>query len=92
MSQATVSRVLNDKPGVSAATRTAVLEAVDAKALGFLRVANAALAVMTASGYGRVIGVSGQNAFLTGNVTGAVRNAALIIAATSRLTSFWIPM
>lgn len=58
-----------------------VLEAVDAKALGFLRVANAALAVMTASGYGRVVGVSGQNALLTGNVTGAVRNAALIITA-----------
>lgn len=58
-----------------------VLEAVDAKVLGFLRVANAALAVMTESGYGRIIGVSGQNAFLTGNVTGAVRNAALIITA-----------
>ncbi|GAA4286449.1 SDR family NAD(P)-dependent oxidoreductase [Georgenia daeguensis] len=58
-----------------------VLEAVDAKALTFLRVANAALTVMTASGYGRIVGVSGQNAFLTGNVTGAVRNAALIIAA-----------
>lgn len=58
-----------------------VLEAVDAKALGFLRVANAALEAMAASGYGRIVGVSGQNAFLTGNVTGAVRNAALIIAA-----------
>jgi NAD(P)-dependent dehydrogenase (short-subunit alcohol dehydrogenase family) len=58
-----------------------VLEALDAKALGFLRVANAALAVMTASGYGRIVGVSGQNAFLTGNVTGSMRNAALIIAA-----------
>ena len=30
VSQATVSRVLNDKPGVSAGTRAAVLEAVDA--------------------------------------------------------------
>jgi NAD(P)-dependent dehydrogenase (short-subunit alcohol dehydrogenase family) len=60
---------------------TQVLEAVDAKALGFLRVANAALAVMQGSGYGRIVGVSGQNAFLTGNVTGAVRNAALIVTA-----------
>jgi NAD(P)-dependent dehydrogenase (short-subunit alcohol dehydrogenase family) len=58
-----------------------VLEAVDAKALGFLRVANAALPVMTGAGYGRIVGVAGQNAFLTGNVTGAVRNAALIITA-----------
>lgn len=58
-----------------------VLDAVDAKAVGFLRVANAALGIMTETGYGRVIGVAGQNAFLTGNVTGSVRNAALIIAA-----------
>ena len=58
-----------------------VLEAVDAKALGFLRVANAALPVMTDSSYGRIVGVAGQNAFVTGNVAGSVRNAALIIAA-----------
>ncbi|GLY15003.1 dehydrogenase [Kineosporia sp. NBRC 101677] len=58
-----------------------VLEAVDAKALSFLRLVNAALPVMTAAGYGRIVGISGQNAFLTGNVTGAVRNAALIVAA-----------
>ena len=58
-----------------------VLEAIDAKALGFLRVANAALEVMTTAGYGRIVGVSGQNAFLTGNITGAVRNAALIVVA-----------
>ncbi|KQX07640.1 MULTISPECIES: SDR family NAD(P)-dependent oxidoreductase [unclassified Leifsonia] len=58
-----------------------VLEAIDAKALAFLRVANASLRVMTEAGYGRIVGISGQNAFVTGNVTGAVRNAALIIAA-----------
>ena len=58
-----------------------VLAAIDAKAMSFLRVANAALPIMTRAGYGRIVGVSGQNAFLTGNVTGSVRNAALIIAA-----------
>jgi NAD(P)-dependent dehydrogenase (short-subunit alcohol dehydrogenase family) len=36
---------------------------------------------MTESSYGRIVGVAGQNALLTGNVTGSVRNAALIIAA-----------
>jgi NAD(P)-dependent dehydrogenase (short-subunit alcohol dehydrogenase family) len=36
---------------------------------------------MTGAGYGRIVGVSGQNALLTGNVTGSVRNAALIITA-----------
>jgi NAD(P)-dependent dehydrogenase (short-subunit alcohol dehydrogenase family) len=58
-----------------------VLAAVDAKAMAFLRVANAALPIMTRAGYGRIVGVSGQNAFLTGNVTGSVRNAALIVVA-----------
>ena len=58
-----------------------VLTAIDAKAMSFLRVANAALPIMVRAGYGRIVGVSGQNAFLTGNVTGSVRNAALIIAA-----------
>ena len=58
-----------------------VLHAFEAKTLSFLKVANAALPIMTAAGYGRLVGVSGQNAFLTGNVTGSVRNAALIIAA-----------
>lgn len=60
-----------------------VLAAVDAKALVFLRVAKAALPIMTAAGFGRIVGVSGQNAFTTGNVSGSVRNAALIIAAKS---------
>jgi NAD(P)-dependent dehydrogenase (short-subunit alcohol dehydrogenase family) len=58
-----------------------VLAAIDTKALSFLRVANAAIPLMLRAGYGRIVGVSGQNAFLTGNVTGSVRNAALIIAA-----------
>lgn len=58
-----------------------VAEAVNAKSLGFLRVANAALQVMTEAGYGRIVGVSGQNAYLTGSVAGSVRNAALILAA-----------
>jgi NAD(P)-dependent dehydrogenase (short-subunit alcohol dehydrogenase family) len=58
-----------------------VLDAIDAKALSFLRVANAAIPLMLRAGYGRIVGVSGQNAFLTGNVTGSVRNAALIVAA-----------
>ena len=58
-----------------------VLAAVDAKAMSFLRLANATLPIMARAGYGRIVGVSGQNAFLTGNITGSVRNAALIIAA-----------
>ena len=58
-----------------------VLNAVDEKAMTFLRLANAALPIMTTAGYGRIVGISGQNAYLTGNLTGSVRNAAMIIAA-----------
>jgi NAD(P)-dependent dehydrogenase (short-subunit alcohol dehydrogenase family) len=58
-----------------------VLAAVDGKAMAFLRLANAVLPAMVDAGYGRVVGISGQNALLTGNLTGSVRNAALIIAA-----------
>ncbi|WP_417563315.1 SDR family NAD(P)-dependent oxidoreductase [Microbacterium sp.] len=55
------------------------LEAFDAKAMAFLRVARAVMPAMTDAGYGRIVGISGQNAFQTGNVTGSVRNAALVI-------------
>lgn len=58
-----------------------VQRAFEAKALTFLRAANAAIPIMQEERYGRIIGISGQNAFLTGNIAGSVRNAALIIAA-----------
>lgn len=58
-----------------------VADAFDAKSLTFLRVANAVIPAMRSAGFGRVVGISGQNAFITGNITGSIRNAALIIAA-----------
>ena len=58
-----------------------VADGVDSKALSFLRVANAAIPIMRAAGFGRIVGISGQNALITGNITGSIRNAALIIAA-----------
>ncbi|WP_306231138.1 SDR family NAD(P)-dependent oxidoreductase [Agrococcus beijingensis] len=60
-----------------------VAEAVEGKAMSFLRVANAVIPDMREAGFGRIVAISGQNALLTGNITGAVRNAALIIAAKS---------
>jgi NAD(P)-dependent dehydrogenase (short-subunit alcohol dehydrogenase family) len=60
-----------------------VAAAVEGKAMTFLRIANAVVPSMRAAGYGRIVGLSGQNALITGNITGAVRNAALIIAAQS---------
>lgn len=58
-----------------------VLGAVGAKAMTFLRLANGVLPTMRAAGHGRIIAISGQNAYLTGNVAGSVRNAALIVVA-----------
>lgn len=58
-----------------------VLTAIDDKALAFLRVAQAALPAMRAAGHGRIVGVSGQNAFLSGNLAGSVRNATMNVMA-----------
>ncbi|MEV4352576.1 SDR family NAD(P)-dependent oxidoreductase [Actinoplanes sp. NPDC049596] len=58
-----------------------ILEALDAKAGGYLRVMNAVLPHMRASGFGRIVNISGQNAHLTRSVTGAVRNQAVITAS-----------
>ena len=58
-----------------------VAEAFEGKTLSFLRVANAVIPVMRAANFGRIVGISGQNAFVTGNIAGSIRNAAVIIAA-----------
>jgi NAD(P)-dependent dehydrogenase (short-subunit alcohol dehydrogenase family) len=60
-----------------------VADAVEGKALSFLRVANASIPSMRSAGYGRIVGISGQNALMTGNITATVRNAALNISAKS---------
>lgn len=58
-----------------------VVSAFEAKAMVFLRAANAVIAIMKDAAYGRIVVISGQNAFLTGNITGSVRNAATILIA-----------
>jgi NAD(P)-dependent dehydrogenase (short-subunit alcohol dehydrogenase family) len=58
-----------------------VAEAIANKSLVFLRIANAAIPIMREAGFGRIVAINGQNAYLTGNVTHAVRNAALIVIA-----------
>jgi NAD(P)-dependent dehydrogenase (short-subunit alcohol dehydrogenase family) len=54
-----------------------IVAALEAKAIGFLRVAEAVAPLMVEAGGGRIVGVSGQNARLTASVTGAVRNTVL---------------
>lgn len=58
-----------------------VIEATNAKAMTFLRLANAAVPTMQASGFGRIVGISGQIALMTGNITGSMRNTALNVVA-----------
>jgi NAD(P)-dependent dehydrogenase (short-subunit alcohol dehydrogenase family) len=58
-----------------------ILDAVNGKALAFLRVASAVIPSMREAGFGRIVVISGQNAYLTGNITGSVRNAATILIA-----------
>jgi NAD(P)-dependent dehydrogenase (short-subunit alcohol dehydrogenase family) len=77
----TLDPAFNDAP-------SQVADALDAKTLVFLRIANAVLPGMRAAGFGRIVGISGQNAFVTGNITGSIRNAALIIAAKNLADEF----
>lgn len=61
-----------------------VLEDVNTKAIGYLRVARAAAPHLVAGGWGRIISVSGMNARLTGSVAGSMRNVA-VVALTKNL-------
>ena len=58
-----------------------VLHAVDVKTIGYLRVANAALPVMTKAGSGRIVFINGQSAMVTGNLASSVRNRAVMAAS-----------
>jgi NAD(P)-dependent dehydrogenase (short-subunit alcohol dehydrogenase family) len=55
-----------------------VLHAIDIKAIGYLRLANAVLPVMSAAGRGRLVFVNGQNGLVTGSIRGSARNGAVI--------------
>lgn len=58
-----------------------VLDAVDGKAMVFLRTANAAIPTMRDAGFGRIVVISGQNAWYSGSVTASVRNAVTNVVA-----------
>ena len=50
----------------------------DAKYVGALRCARAALPFLKEQGWGRIINISGNNARIAGNLTGGARNVALV--------------
>jgi NAD(P)-dependent dehydrogenase (short-subunit alcohol dehydrogenase family) len=58
-----------------------ILDAFDAKTIGYLRTMQAVLPGMRERGFGRVVNISGQNAFTTKTVVGTVRNSAVITAS-----------
>lgn len=57
-----------------------VLAAVDAKAMGYLRVTNAVLPQMREAGHGRVVQLGGMHSYMSASVTAATRNAAVVTA------------
>ena len=59
-------------------------EQLNVKVLGYLRCARAVVPSMKASGWGRIVNVSGLAARSTGAITGSVRNVA-VAAATKNL-------
>lgn len=58
------------------------LHQLDTKALGYVRVARAAVPLLRERG-GRVVNVSGMNARATGSITGSVRNLAVVAISKS---------
>jgi NAD(P)-dependent dehydrogenase (short-subunit alcohol dehydrogenase family) len=58
-----------------------ILGQVDTKALGYLRVAQAAVPHLRAAGGGRIVNIAGMNARTTGTVMGSVRNIAVVAIA-----------
>lgn len=71
-------------PGLAGLDDDDFLRQVDVKALGYVRVARAAVPHLRAAGGGRVVNVSGMNARATGSITGSVRNIA-VVAITKNL-------
>ena len=65
-----------------------IASAIDGKALGFLRVANAVLPTQRDHGFGRVVVVSGQNAYFSGNITASLRNTAVSVIAKNLADEF----
>lgn len=71
-------------PGVAGVSSAAMLEELDTKVLGYMRVARAAAPHMIAGGWGRIVNISGLAARLTGSIPGSARNVA-VAALTKNL-------
>ncbi|PTQ12742.1 short-chain dehydrogenase [Sphingomonas oleivorans] len=66
-----------DVPGIAGVSSDYVLEEINTKLVGYLRVARAAAPHLVANGWGRIINISGLAARQTGTIPGSVRNVAV---------------
>ncbi|CAN5251126.1 SDR family oxidoreductase [soil metagenome] len=64
-------------PGVAGVASAYLLDELDTKLVGYLRVARAAAPHLVAGGWGRIINISGLAARQTGTIPGFVRNVAV---------------
>lgn len=64
-------------PGIAGVTSDYVLEELNTKLVGYLRVARAAAPNLVTNGWGRIINISGLAARKTGTIPGSVRNVAV---------------
>lgn len=64
-------------PGVAGVTSQALLDEIDTKLIGYLRVARAAAPHLVVAGWGRIINISGLAARQTTTISGSTRNVAV---------------
>jgi NAD(P)-dependent dehydrogenase (short-subunit alcohol dehydrogenase family) len=71
-------------PGIAGVTSDYILDELNTKLVGYLRVVRAAAPHLVANGWGRIINISGLAARNTGTIPGSVRNVA-VAALTKNL-------
>jgi NAD(P)-dependent dehydrogenase (short-subunit alcohol dehydrogenase family) len=71
-------------PGIAGVTSDYILDEINTKLVGYLRVARAAAPHLVTNGWGRIINISGLAARQTGTIPGSVRNVA-VAALTKNL-------
>lgn len=71
-------------PGVAGVTSDYILDELNTKVVGYLRVARAAAPHLVEAGWGRIINISGLAARLAGSIPGSTRNVA-VAALTKNL-------
>ncbi|MDQ1724441.1 MAG: hypothetical protein QOG52_1469 [Frankiaceae bacterium] len=74
----------NATPTLATLSDDALHAELDTKVVGYLRCARAVAPHMAASGWGRIINISGLNARQSGSIAGSIRNVA-VVALTKNL-------